>query len=266
MIMDQNELVDKIVKEVLARLKSHNESGQSAPTGASPKKPAFDISTQEMARFIDHTLLKPDAVFDQFDQLCEEAKKYNFYSVCVNSSKVAYVAKKLRGTSIKVCSVVGFPLGDMEKRSKAFEARTAIDHGAHELDMVLNIGALKSGNLKLVEEDIRAVKRAMRSTTLLKVILETSLLSEEEKILACEICKKVEVDFVKTSTGFGGGGATVADIQLMRRVVGPHIGVKASGGVRDFATAVAMIKAGANRIGTASSVAIITGSQAQGSY
>ncbi|HSV88687.1 MAG TPA: deoxyribose-phosphate aldolase [Bacteroidales bacterium] len=264
--MDQNELVDKIVKEVLARLKVHGETGFSSATDANTSKPVFEISPQEMARFIDHTLLKPDSLITQFDQLCDDAKKYNFYSVCVNSSKVAYVAQKLRGSNVKVCSVIGFPLGDMEKRSKAFEARTAINHGAHELDMVLNIGALKSGNLKLVEEDIRAVKRAMRSTILLKVILETSMLTDEEKILACEICKKVEVDFVKTSTGFGGGGATVADIQLMRRVVGPDIGVKASGGIRDFATAVAMIKAGANRIGSASSVAIITGANAQGGY
>ena len=263
MVMDQNELVDKIVKEVLARLKAHTALEISTQPGA---QKSFDISPQEMARFIDHTLLKPDAVFSQFDQLCDEAKKYNFYSVCVNSSKVAYVAKKLRGSSVKVCSVIGFPLGEMEKRSKAFEARTAIDHGAHELDMVLNIGALKSGNLKLVEEDIRAVKRAMRSTTVLKVILETSLLTESEKILTCEICKKTEVDFVKTSTGFGGGGATVEDIQLMRGVVGPNMGVKASGGIRDFATAVAMIKAGANRIGSASGVSIITGTRAQGSY
>jgi deoxyribose-phosphate aldolase len=167
---------------------------------------------------------------------------------------------------VKVCSVIGFPLGEMESRSKAFEARTAIDHGAHELDMVLNIGALKSGNLKLVEDDIRAVKRACRSTTVLKVILETSLLTDAEKVLACEICKKVEVDFVKTSTGFVSGGATVADIALMRRVVGPDMGVKASGGIRDFATAVAMIKAGANRIGAGASVAIITGSTATGNY
>jgi len=264
--MDQNELVDKIVKEVLARIKAHNDASPDGKPEAAPARPEFSLSPGEMARFIDHTLLKPDAVFEQFDQLCDEAKKYQFYSVCVNSSKVAYVAKKLRGSNVKVCSVIGFPLGDMEKRAKAFEARTAIDHGAHELDMVLNIGALKSGNLKVVEDDIRAVKRAMRSTTILKVIFETSMLTEEEKILACEICKKAEVHFVKTSTGFGGGGATVADIQLMRRIVGPDMGVKASGGVRDFATAMAMIKAGANRIGSASGVAIVTGAQAQGTY
>lgn len=264
--MDQNELVDKIVKEVMARLKQSANQELLGKADAGSSSQGAGITPQELARFIDHTLLKPDAVFAQYDQLCDEAKKYNFYSVCVNSSKVSYVAKKLRGSQVKVCSVVGFPLGEMESRSKAFEARTAIDHGAHELDMVLNIGALKSGNLKLVEDDIRAVKRACRGTTVLKVILETSMLTDEEKVIACEICKKVEVDFVKTSTGFSGGGATIADIQLMRRVVGPDMGVKASGGIRDFATAVAMIKAGANRIGAGASVAIITGAAATGTY
>ena len=264
--MDQNELVDKIVKEVMARLKQSANQELLGKADAGSSSQGAGITPQELARFIDHTLLKPDAVFAQYDQLCDEAKKYNFYSVCVNSSKVSYVAKKLRGSQVKVCSVVGFPLGEMESRSKAFEARTAIDHGAHELDMVLNIGALKSGNLKLVEDDIRAVKRACRGTTVLKVILETSMLTDEEKVIACEICKKVEVDFVKTSTGFSGGGATIADIQLMRRVVGPDMGVKASGGIRDFATAVAMIKAGANRIGAGASVAIITGAAETGTY
>jgi deoxyribose-phosphate aldolase len=264
--MDHKELVDKITQEVMARIKENMKDMGTEKKEAAAASQNFGITPQELARFIDHTLLKPDAVFAQFDQLCNEALTHNFYSVCVNSSKVEYVAKKLRGSNVKVCSVIGFPLGEMESRSKAFEARTAIDHGAHELDMVLNIGALKSGNLKLVEDDIRAVKRACRSTTVLKVILETSLLTDAEKVLACEICKKVEVDFVKTSTGFVSGGATVADIALMRRVVGPDMGVKASGGIRDFATAVAMIKAGANRIGAGASVAIITGSTATGNY
>jgi deoxyribose-phosphate aldolase len=264
--MDHKELVDRITQEVMARIKENmkDQGTDKKESGAASQN--FGITPQELARFIDHTLLKPDALIEQFDQLCKEAIAHNFYSVCVNSSKVSYVAKKLRGSKVKVCSVIGFPLGDMESRSKAFEARTAIDHGAHELDMVLNIGALKSGNLKLVEDDIRAVKRACRSNTVLKVILETSLLSDPEKIIACEICKKVEVDFVKTSTGFSGGGATVADITLMRRVVGPDMGVKASGGIRDFAAAVSMIKAGANRIGAGASVAIITGATATGSY
>ncbi|MDX9848277.1 MAG: deoxyribose-phosphate aldolase [Tenuifilaceae bacterium] len=264
--MNQDELVDKIVREVMARIKNEVKDQGSQGAKSAGAAPNYGITPDELARFIDHTLLKPDAVIANYDQLCEEAKKYNFYSVCVNSSKVSYVAKKLRGSNVKVCSVIGFPLGEMETRSKAFEARSAIDHGAHELDMVLNIGALKSGDLKLVEDDIRAVKRACRSTTVLKVILETSMLSDQEKVIACEICKKVEVDFVKTSTGFSGGGATVADIALMRRTVGPDMGVKASGGIRDFATAVAMIKAGANRIGAGASVAIVTGATATGNY
>jgi len=259
--MDHNELVDKITRWVMARIK---EQGEKKESGSAPQN--LGMTPQELARFIDHTLLKPDAVEAQFEQLCREAVQYNFYSVCVNSGWVAYVAKKLRGTNVKVCSVIGFPLGEMETRSKAVEARNAIDHGAHELDMVISIGALKSGDLKYVENDIRAVKRACRSTTVLKVILETSMLSEQEKLVACEICKKVEVDFVKTSTGFGGGGATIPDIELMRRVVGPTMGVKASGGIKDFASAVALIRAGANRIGAGASVAIVTGAQAKGNY
>lgn len=257
--MDHNELVDKITKEVMARIRENSKEQDSGNLN-------LGITTQQLARYIDHTLLKPDAIAPQFDQLCDEAKKYNFYSVCVNSSWVSYVAKKVRGSNVKVCSVVGFPLGEMDSRSKAFETRNAIDNGAHEIDMVLSVSALKSGNLKYVEDDIRAVKRACRSNTVLKVILETSMLSEQEKIIACEICKKVEVRFVKTSTGFGGGGATVADIELMRRVVGPDMGVKASGGIRDFKSAVALIKAGATRIGAGASVAIITGKTTDGNY
>ncbi len=264
--MDHNELVDKITNEVMSRLKNNLDLKNSTTGNVNSETPNLGITTQQMARYIDHTLLKPDATDKQFDQLCDEAKKYNFYSVCVNSSWVSYVAKKLRGSDVKVCSVIGFPLGESDSRSKAFETRNAIDNGANEIDMVISVSALKSGNLKYVEEDIRAVKRACRSTTVLKVILETSLLEENEKILACEISKKVGVDFVKTSTGFGGGGATVGDIELMRRVVGPEMGVKASGGIRDFKTAVAMIKAGATRIGAGAGVAIVTGGKSEGGY
>ncbi|MBE0650146.1 MAG: deoxyribose-phosphate aldolase [Bacteroidales bacterium] len=220
----------------------------------------------ELARHIDHTLLKPEATLKQFDKLCEEAKLYQFKSVCVNSSQVSLVAKKLKGTSIKVCSVIGFPLGAMATKSKAFEAKTAIEDGADELDMVLNIGWLKSGKLDFVEDDIRAVKEACGNKITLKVIIETSLLTEEEKILACEISKKTGADFVKTSTGFTGSGATVEDIKLMRRVVGPDMGVKASGGIRDYKTAVAMINAGANRIGAGGSVAIMKGIESDENY
>jgi deoxyribose-phosphate aldolase len=264
--MDQNKLIDLITEEVMARIKKNIREKGSVSEESNPETKTVGITPAELARYIDHTLLKPEADQSQFDQLCKEAIDYNFYSVCVNSSWVSYVAKKLRGSNVKVCSVIGFPLGLSDSRSKAFEASNAISNGAHELDMVINIGALKSGNLKLVEEDIRAVKRACRSNTVLKVILETSLLKDEEKVIACEICKKAEADFVKTSTGFGSGGATVADIMLMRRVVGPDMGVKASGGIRDFKTAMAMIHAGANRIGAGAGVAIITGGPASGNY
>ena len=265
--MDQKELIDKIAKEVMQRLteKSLNKSVADQDNTKS-NAAAARISPTELAGYIDHTLLKPEAVESQFEQLCEEAVKYKFKSVCVNSSWVPFVAKRLRGTGIIVCSVIGFPLGGMDTRSKAFEARSAIASGATELDMVINVGALKSGNLRLVEEDIRAIKRACRSTTVLKVILETGLLTDAEKILACEISKKADADFVKTSTGFAGSGATVEDIALMRRIVGPKMGVKASGGIKTFDQALALINAGASRLGCGASVAVITGAEAKGSY
>ncbi len=216
------------------------------------------ITATEMAKYIEHTLLKPDATFDGMDKLCEEAIKYRFKAVCVNSGSVAYVSCKLRGHCVDVCSVVGFPLGAMHTSTKAFEAEKAIEDGAQELDMVLNIGALKSGDLKTVDADIRTVRQVSESPVVLKVIIETSLLTEEEKIRACEIAKKAGADFVKTSTGFSGGGATIEDVVLMRSVVSPTMGVKASGGIKDFATASAMIAAGADRIGAGAGVTIIT--------
>ncbi len=265
--MEKKELIDKIAQEVMQRL---FEKSKSLATGnqvnSLPKSSTPRMSQLELAGFIDHTLLKPEAVESQFELLCNEAVKYKFKSVCVNSSWVPYVAKKLRGTGVIICSVIGFPLGGMDTRSKAFEARSAIASGATELDMVINVGALKSGNLKLVEEDIRAIKRACRSTTVLKVILETGLLTDAEKILACEIAKKADADFVKTSTGFAGSGATVEDISLMRRIVGPKMGVKASGGIKTFDQAIALINAGANRLGCGASVAVITGAESQGNY
>lgn len=265
--MEHKDLIDKITNEVMLRLNEKMKLMDSGKKESSEKQTGnLGLSPAELARYIDHTLLKPGSVKSQFEQLCNEAIQYKFYSVCVNSGWVEFVAKKLRGTGVKVCSVIGFPLGEMETRSKAFEARNAIEHGANELDMVINIGALKSRNLKLVEEDIRAIKRASRSNTILKVIIETSLLTDEEKILACEIAKKADADFVKTSTGFSTSGATVADIALMRRIVGPNMGVKASGGITDYNKAVALIRAGANRLGCGSSVAVVTGATAQGSY
>jgi len=263
--MEQNELIDKITKEVMSRLNDKMQS-QSSNKQDTSKHSGSVMSPLELAGYIDHTLLKPESTQEQFDKLCEDAKAYKFKSVCVNSGWVPYVAKKLRGSGILICSVIGFPLGEMDTRSKAFEARSAISNGANELDMVINVSALKSRNLKLVEEDIRAIKRACRSNTILKVIIETGLLSEEEKILACEISKKANADFVKTCTGFMGGGATVADIQLMRRIVGSKIGVKASGGIKDFKQAIALINAGANRLGCGASVAIVTGATSQGGY
>ncbi len=265
--MDQKELIDKITKEVLQRLneKAVNQGNPEQGNSKTQEKASF-MSAVELAGYIDHTLLKPDAVEPQFEQLCNDAIKYKFKSVCVNSSWVPFVAKKLRGTGIIICSVIGFPLGGMDTRSKAFEARSAIASGATELDMVINVGALKSGNLKLVEEDIRAIKRACRSNTLLKVILETGLLTEAEKILACEISKKAGADFVKTSTGFAGSGATVQDISLMRRIVGPNMGVKASGGIKTFDQAIALIHAGASRLGCGASVEVVTGAEVKGNY
>lgn len=265
--MDQKELIDRITKEVMQRLGQKSNTQEDKLQEKVPDSSSYHpIPAAELAGYIDHTLLKPEAVVSQFEQLCNEAVKYKFKSVCVNSSWIPFVAKKLRGTKVKICSVIGFPLGEMDTRSKAFEARNAIGNGAEELDMVINVGALKSGNLKLVEEDIRAIKRACRSTTVLKVILETGLLTDEEKIIACEIARKAGADFVKTSTGFSGSGATVHDVALMRRIVGPHMGVKASGGIRTYNQAMALITAGANRLGCGSSIDVITGAESKGNY
>lgn len=259
--MDQKELIDKITQEVMSRLSEKGNVQQDSSSNASSNPGSLNV-----AGYIDHTLLKPEATTDQFDKLCDEAVKYKFYSVCVNSSRVPHVTKKLRGTGIKICAVVGFPLGAMDSRSKAFEASNAIEAGANELDMVINVGALKSKDYKTVEEDIRAIKRVCRKNTILKVIIETGLLTNDEKIIACELAKKAEADFVKTSTGFSGSGATVEDIQLMRRTVGPNMGVKASGGIREYSQAVALIEAGANRLGCGSSVEVVTGGKAKGNY
>jgi deoxyribose-phosphate aldolase len=215
------------------------------------------ISASEMSKRIDHTLLKPEAPRSSFDSFCSEAVQYGFKTVCVNSAWVAHVAQKVRGSEVAVCAVVGFPLGLTHRAAKAFEAEKAVEDGATELDMVLNIGALKGGDLKTVEADIRAVRQAAAGPTVLKVIIETCLLTDKEKIRSCEIAKHAGADFVKTSTGFSSGGATVEDVALMRRVVGHEMGVKASGGIKDWLAAVAMIKAGADRIGTSAGVVIV---------
>lgn len=209
-----------------------------------------------LAAYIDHTLLKPDAIGEQIDQLCQEAVEWKFCAVCVNPYWVKRAAKALEGTRVKVATVVGFPLGATTTEVKAFETRQAIQNGAEEIDMVLNIGLLKSGKLQEVYEDILAVLEES-SGHIVKVILETGLLTEEEKVMACQLCEKAGVDFVKTSTGFLAGGATVEDVALMRNTVGSDIGVKASGGIRDREKALEMIKAGATRIGTSNGTKIM---------
>jgi deoxyribose-phosphate aldolase len=222
------------------------------------------IEPAALAQYIDHTLLAADASREQIATLCREAQEHGFYSVCVNSGQVPYAASLLRGQAVKVCAVVGFPLGAGLSDTKAFEATQAIAAGAGEIDMVLNIGWLKDGLFDQVQEDIAAVKQACGAVPL-KVIFETCLLDEAQKIRACEICRELNVAFVKTSTGFSKSGATLEDVALMRKVVGAQIGVKASGGVRDYATAVAMIEAGATRLGTSSGIAIVSGAPASGS-
>ncbi|MCB9456172.1 MAG: deoxyribose-phosphate aldolase [Anaerolineaceae bacterium] len=210
-----------------------------------------------IARLIDHTLLKPDTSAGEIRQLCQEAREYHFASVCINSAYVPLCADLLKGSDVAVCTVVGFPLGASPAEVKAYEAQLAIQNGATEIDMVLNIGTLKSNDLKGLYHDISTVVKTCHAHNVIcKVILETSKLTDEEKVAACQVCKMAGADFVKTSTGFGGGGATVNDVALMRKVVGPNIGVKASGGVRNFQDAQAMVKAGATRIGASAGVMI----------
>ncbi|WP_338485116.1 deoxyribose-phosphate aldolase [Pseudomonas trivialis] len=211
-----------------------------------------------LAKYIDHTLLAPDASVDQIRTLCDEAREHGFYSVCVNSGQVPYVASCLTDNSVVICAVVGFPLGAGLSDTKAFEAERAIATGAGEIDMVLNIGWLKDGLLDAVRDDIAQVHKACGAVPL-KVILETCLLNDAQKVQACEICRDLGVAFVKTSTGFSRSGATVEDVALMRETVGTGVGVKASGGVRDYPTAVKMIEAGATRLGSSSGIAIVGG-------
>ncbi|CAM3886099.1 deoxyribose-phosphate aldolase [Geobacillus sp. FSL K6-0789] len=222
--------------------------------------------TVNIANMIDHTLLKPEATEEQIVQLCAEAKQYGFASVCVNPSWVKTAARELSGTDVRVCTVIGFPLGATTPETKAFETKNAIENGAREVDMVINLGALKSGADDWVERDIRAVVEAAAGKALVKVIIETALLTDDEKVRACQLAVKAGADYVKTSTGFSGGGATVEDVALMRKTVGDNVGVKASGGVRDRKTAEAMIEAGATRIGTSSGVAIVSGQTGRADY
>lgn len=275
--MAEQELVEKITQEILKRLGGGGmtavadpappRTGSAVPgnTGSGSAGGEY-LNPADLNKYIDHTLLKPEATREQIDTLVAEAIEHRFYSVCVNSSWVAYCAKKLRGTGVKVAAVVGFPLGAMDSRSKSFETRGAVEDGASEIDMVINVGALKSGNHKLVEDDIRWVLRACRGTTVLKCIIETALLDEGEIVMACQLAKRAGAHFVKTSTGFSTHGAKVEDVALMRKTVGPEMGVKASGGVRSYEDAVTMIRAGATRLGTSSGVAIVTGTQSKTKY
>ena len=209
-----------------------------------------------LAKYIDHTILKPDTQKDQVKKICDEAKQYHFASVCVNQYYTAFVKSELEDSDVKVCTVVGFPLGAVSKEVKAFETKKAINDGADEIDMVINIGALKDGLEDVVYEDIKEVVEAANGTTV-KVIIETCLLSDIEKELACKLAVKANADFVKTSTGFSTGGATVEDVRLMKEAVNGKAKVKASGGVRDYEDAMAVIEAGADRIGASSGVAIM---------
>lgn len=219
-----------------------------------------------IANLIDHTLLKPDANENEIMNLVEEAKQYHFASVCINPYWVPLAAKHLQGSDVKVCTVIGFPLGSTTTAVKVFEAEDAIQKGAHEIDMVINIGLLKLGKDSEVEADIKAVADAAHGKALLKVIIETCLLTEDEKIRACQLAVNAGADFVKTSTGFSTGGATVEDVALMRKVVGDKCGVKASGGVRNKNDLEKMVAAGANRIGASSGVKIMQGLAVEAGY
>ncbi len=272
-------LVDRITDRVLARLRAEGltasgdlaapETPVLAPTDAHLRamvaQGACRFSCEvkarslppDLASTIDHTLLKPDATEAEIRKICVEAREYHFASVCVNPHWVDVCAAELRGSSVAVCTVVGFPLGATTTATKAFEAAEAVRRGATEVDMVINIGALKSGDLDTVHDDIEGVVRAVAGQACVKVILETALLNDDEKVTACALAKEAGAHYVKTSTGFAGGGATVEDVRLMRRVVGSDLGVKASGGIRDRETAEAMIEAGANRIGASAGVKIV---------
>lgn len=221
---------------------------------------------KNIAKMIDHTALKPDTTKEQIIKLCEEAKEYGFYSVCINPAWVEEASRKLEGSDVDVCTVIGFPLGASTSYVKALETEDAIRNGATEVDMVINIAKLKDGDLNYVENDIKAVVEAAKGKALVKVIIETCLLTDTEKETACKLAVKAGADYVKTSTGFSTSGATVEDIQLMRKTVGPNVGVKASGGVRSRESALALIEAGATRLGASAGVAIVSGEKSNADY
>lgn len=285
-----NQLVDIISQEILHVMQEHGTITGTAPStngecsdckgqcvancpdkiqaamqaGASRFTTRLGVGqvNTEVAHLIDHTLLKPDATIQQIAQLCHEALLYNFASVCVNPSHVKQAAQLLKNSDVKVCTVIGFPLGATSTAAKTFETQQALSDGATEIDMVINVGALKGGDDTLVAQDIAAVANAAhRGGAILKVIIETSLLTDDEKMRACVLSKQAGADFVKTSTGFSGGGATIEDVALMRKTVGPGLGVKASGGIRNLADAKNMIAAGATRLGASAGVKIIKEAQ-----
>jgi deoxyribose-phosphate aldolase len=258
--------LERMVGAGASRIGVRVSDAQAAGTSACDLAPP-------LARMIDHTLLKADATEAEIRKLCEEARKFCFASVCVNPSYVPLCAELLQGSGVEVCTVIGFPLGATQTATKAFEAETAVREGATEVDMVINIGMLKSQKYDYLERDIRAVVEAARSTrrgdsgrALVKVILETSLLTDEEKVIACVLSQNAGADFVKTSTGFSTGGATPADVALMHRAVGGQLGVKASGGVRSIEDAELMVSQGASRLGASASVAIVKGLKVEGGY
>ena len=224
------------------------------------------MNKNELSKFIDHTVLKAETSEKAVEKVCKEALEYKFASVCINPCNVKLASKLLEGSEVKVCTVIGFPLGANTSNVKAFETEDAIANGAHEVDMVINIGKLKDKDYDYIREDIKAVVNAAKGKALTKVIIETCLLTDEEKVKACELAKEAGADFVKTSTGFSTGGATPADIKLMRETVGPDMGVKASGGVRNIDDAEAVIKNGATRIGASSSIDIVEGRTSKSNY
>ncbi len=282
--MADRALIDAVTQEVLAALRTadpcadcHGSCAAHSPdtvrrvVAYGAERVSFhghggEVPT-DLAQYIDHTLLKPDASAEDIDKLCAEAVEYGFAAVCVNPTWVKRAASNVKGSGVTVASVVGFPFGATPSQIKAMEARRVIRDGAHEIDMVINIGALKSGNHELVRDDIAKVSDACHEAGALnKVIIETALLTDEEKVIASHLAKLAKADFVKTSTGFAGGGATVHDVLLMRETVGPQMGVKASGGVRSRHDAQEMIAAGATRIGASAGIAIVTGGTSSEQY
>lgn len=278
-VTNQQELIEVVTRRVLAQLAGAQGDRCAECTGGCASCCADKVRSvvhagagrvsfngngadvpSDLARFIDHTLLKPEATPQDIDRLCEEALRYRFAAVCVNPAWVKRAARILRGSQVGVASVVGFPLGASNPRIKAQEARQALRDGAREIDMVINVGALKGGDVELVEEDIRGVSDACREVGALnKVILETALLSDQEKVLASRLARRAKAHYVKTSTGFGPGGATVFDVALLREAVGPELGVKAAGGIRSAGEAKEMIAAGATRIGASAGIRMVTG-------